>query len=349
MFNLFRQKNKPVRISLEALSLLWTSQDTHRDPGVTEDEEPSFGSGEIQRFYLKYVQPHARGKELTIIRNLLATLDHHGHCASVVEHDDETPQPYRVLADVTLAEHTLSVSRKAFQMLNAGRQLVRTNTPDLLIAALGHDIGKMPHTAHSDLPGHTLNTIAFLKPQLKGLEAAPEIIEAIRLLHVDKKDRSVQSANLILPILQQADIQAREAELGMLQPAELKQAANRTGRPGKEPPEPAVMERFVEITKPLLLKDAQESFISGDMFYLSSAFVEQIIENSEFDPGEARNLMSSFSPPSTFIVRFFKKGKSLTQKYIQLNKDLFGDLPDLEEQQNALGVKKVIPLTASQG
>jgi hypothetical protein len=154
---------------------------------------------------------------------------------------------------------------------------------------------------------------------------------------------------LILPILQQADIQAREAELGMLQPAELKQAANRTGRPGKEPPEPAVMERFVEITKPLLLQDAQESFISGDMFYLSSAFVEQIIENSEFDPGEARNLMSSFSPPSTFIVRFFKKGKSLTQKYIQLNKDLFGDLPDLEEQQNALGVKKVIPLTASQG
>lgn len=220
MFNLFRRKNKPVIISLEALSLLWTSQDTRHDPGVTEDEEPSFGSGEIQRFYLKYVRPHARGKELSIIRNLLTTLDQHGHCASVVEHDDETPQPYRVLADVTLAEHTLSVSRKAFQMLNAGRQLVRTNTPDLLIAALGHDIGKMPHIARSDVSGHTLNTIAFLKPQLKGLESAPEIIEAIRLLHVDKKDLTVQGANLILPILQQADIQAREAELGMLQPAE---------------------------------------------------------------------------------------------------------------------------------
>jgi hypothetical protein len=348
MFNLFRRKNKPVRISLQALSLLWTSHDTHGDPGVTQ-EEPFFGSGEIQQFYLKYVQPYARGKELTIIRNMLTTLDQHGHCASVVEHDDETPQPYRVLADVTLAEHTLSVSRKAFQMLNAGRQLVRTNTPDLLIAALGHDIGKMPHTVHKDLPGHTLNTIAFLKPQLKGLEAAPEIIEAIRLLHVDKKDRAVQGANLILPILQQADIQAREAELGMLQPTEFKKTANTTDPPEKEPPEPAVMERFLEITKPLLLKDAHESFISGDMFYLSPAFVQEILEKSEFDPGEARNLISSFSPPSTLIVRFFKRGKSLTQEYITLNKELFGDMPDLEEQQNALGVRKVIPLTPSQG
>lgn len=344
MFNLFRRKNKPVRISLQALSLLWTSQDPDGDPGVTQDEEPFFGSGEIQQFYLKYVQPYARGKELTIIRNMLRTLDQHGHCASVVEHDDETPQPYRVLADVTLAEHTLSVSRKAFQMLNAGRQLVRTNTPDLLIAALGHDIGKMPHTVYKDLPGHTLNTIAFLKPQLKGLEAAPEIIEAIRLLHVDKKDLTVQGANLILPILQQADIQAREAELGMVQ-----QAANTTAHPAKEPPEPAVMERFLEITKPLLLKDAHESFISGDMFYLSPAFVERILQKSEFDPGEAKNLISSFSPPSTLIVRFFKRGKSLTQKYIQLNKELFGDMPDLEEQQNALGVRKIVPLTAPQG
>ena len=381
MFRLFKSKTKAVRVPLEVLSVLWRTADDMRsdmypqgkiagqnqhtgDSHACETDQPgqhtniSYNSREIQDFYKKYIVQSIRGQALNVIIKLLQVLDEKGACPSIVHGDGETPEEYRCLDSITLTEHSLNVARKGFNMLNTGRHIIRNNTTDVLIAALGHDMGKIPGLAQKGVPGHTFSTMAYLRPVLATLESGEKILEAVRLLHAQDEDRKGGNKDLsILQILEEADIQARQAELKAVQVKPAAQS-NVCEGPAKRPAtlkaRHLARETLLQAMKPLLLKDVRQSFMFRDKVFLSPAFVKQVATNLAQGRGnqdffesctekEIVKLIGCTDAVRIFTVRFYKrKAKPVTQQYISLDKRLFGDLSGLKERHKAQGVRKVV-------
>ena len=381
MLKLFKSKIDTVRVPLEVLSVLWRTKDhvksdmyphgkisgqsqhaEHSHPCETDQPGQhavtSFNSREIQDFFNKYIVGAVRGQALNVIIKLLQILDENGACPSIVHGDGETPEEYRCLDTVTLTEHSLNVAHQGFNMLNTGRRTVRNNTTDVLIAALGHDIGKIPGLALKEVPGHTFSSVAYLRPVLATLESGEKILEAVRLLHAQDKDRKRGNKDLsILQILEQADIQARQAELKAVQVKPAAQS-NVCEGPAKRPAtlkaRHLARETLLQAMKPLLLKDVRQSFMFRDKVFLSPAFVKQVATNLAQGRGnqdffesctekEIVKLIGCTDAVRIFTVRFYKrKAKPVTQQYISLDKRLFGDLSGLKERHKAQGVRKVV-------
>jgi hypothetical protein len=348
MFRLFKPKPKSVKIPLAVLSALWTR-------GICpsgQKSDPCFGLQEIGDFYESYVDRHIRGEALGVIIQLLTILDKKGGCPSVIQGDDETPRQYKSLAGITIAEHSLNAARTAFEMLNRGRRIARTETPDMLICALGHDIGKIPDIRQNKVPGHTFSSLTFLKPFLSGMGSGEKILEAIRLVHV--KDRKAN--NHLLQILKQADTQARRAELKTVQTRSATQPDRCEKQPEKKEIDKKALykQTLFQALKPLLLRDVKESFMFKDKVFVSPEFLmEAAIElagkQGSFDflksctKERVFDLIEWSRPVPVFTVRFYKKKlKPVRQEYIVLDKKMFGDLSGIEERQKVLGVRKVI-------
>ena len=382
MLKFFKSKIETVRVPLEVLSVLWRTKDDRRsdnmypqgkiagqgqhtgDSHACETGQPgqhtnlSFNSREIQDFYKKYIVEPIRGQALNVIIKLLQVLDEKGACPSIVHGDGETPEEYRCLDSITLTEHSLNVARKGFNMLNTGRRIIRNNTTDVVIAALGHDIGKIPGSAQKGVLGHTFSSMAFLMPVLATLESGEKILEAVRLLHAQDKNGKGGNKDLsILQILEQADIQARQAELKAVQ-AEPAAQPNVCEGPAERPAtlkaRHLAKETLLQTMKPLLLKDVRQSFIFRDKVFLSPAFVKQVATNLAQGRGnqdffqsctenQVVKLIGCAGAVRTFTVRFYKKRlKPVIQEYISLDKEVFGDLSGLKERQKAQGVRKVV-------
>ncbi len=108
----------------------------------------------IQGFYQTYVSPYQKilsvSGYLSPINSLLSLLDNYGDCPSVIqaEQDHEyqaVANVYDLLAKITLLDHSLNVAE---QMISSVLR-ARTKDPEMimgkiLVAALGHDIGKIP-------------------------------------------------------------------------------------------------------------------------------------------------------------------------------------------------------------
>lgn len=350
MFRFFKPKPKSVKIPLAVLSALWTG--TCRICPSGRETDPCFGLQEICDFYERYVDRNIRGEALGVIIQMLTILDKKGSCPSVIQDDDETPRQYTALAGITIAEHSLNAARIAFEMLNRGRRIARTETPDMLICALGHDIGKIPDIRQNKVSGHTFSSLTFLKPLLTGVEAGEKILEAIRLLHV--KDRKAN--NNLLQILKQADTQARMAELKTVQTPSAAQPDICEKQPEKEEIDKKALykQTLFQALKPLLLRDVKESFMFKDKVLVSPEFlmeaaVELAGKQGSFDflkscsKERVFDLIGWNRPVPIFTVRFYKKKlKPIRQEYIVLNKKMFGNLSGIEERQKVLGVRKVI-------
>ena len=108
----------------------------------------------IHEFYKKHVLPYEKilgtSGYLKPVTTLLALLDAHGDCPSVVQADQDHEYQaiqtvYDLLSKITLLDHSLNVAE---QMI-AGVAKAKTRDPEMimgkiLVAALGHDIGKIP-------------------------------------------------------------------------------------------------------------------------------------------------------------------------------------------------------------
>ncbi|PIP38550.1 MAG: hypothetical protein COX19_12100 [Desulfobacterales bacterium CG23_combo_of_CG06-09_8_20_14_all_51_8] len=108
----------------------------------------------IHTFYQEHIVPYKKilgtSGYLKPVTTLLALLDAHGNCPSVVkinqDHEYQTLQNvYDLLSKITLLDHSLNVAE---QMIT---DIARAKTKDpemimgkILMAALGHDIGKIP-------------------------------------------------------------------------------------------------------------------------------------------------------------------------------------------------------------
>ncbi len=145
--------------------------------------------------------------------NILQLLDQEGDCPSVVNVQGDVESgweanTYQILAKTTLLDHSLNVAGQVVALLS-GLQAWHV-IPDTMVAALGHDLGKLNH-AHGTLYSlgeHPLASCAMLTgiSGFKELARKDEILRAIKLHHK-------MPDGLLGKTLKKADQQARQREL----------------------------------------------------------------------------------------------------------------------------------------
>ena len=224
-------RHRNTEISLEQLACLWRNQAGL--PPSSEAENPVFEHPEIRDFYDEYV----RGRTFSatpagaIVREILGLLDREGGCPSVVNGKGEADglmdkNAYDVLAGVKLYRHILDVAKEMIKAFKGSAAML----PKVLIASLGHDLGKLPsyrQTLYS-LGDHPLISVTILEglPGYAGLPYKDEVDKAI-------VDHHRYPKGLLGEKLKDADQAARRTEI-----ASNIQEHPAAGGPGAEPDKP---------------------------------------------------------------------------------------------------------------
>jgi len=216
-------------IALERLAGIWTQKGTaesslEKDEGETRKEteksqdgthEPdtvSFRDPDLNAFYIENVRdkagfpPGAR----QVVEGILEILDGEGDCPSVVNSHGEIETTletgvYNRLARITLREHALDTTREMLRLVDPGPM-----TPMAIIAALGHDLGKIPAYRQQlySLGDHPIISVTILD-KIPGFSEMPnrgDIITAIR-------DHHRKPIDFFSIKLKEADQEARKKEL----------------------------------------------------------------------------------------------------------------------------------------
>ncbi|QTA78520.1 HD domain-containing protein [Desulfonema limicola] len=226
MWNLFKS---PVTISerlidIGLLSEIWKGVSEPVSQCSQEKETPigienTWENRENSQFWEQYILPYHGDigqVHLEVIREILKDLELYGNCPSIVINDNETSADYQVLTDVSLLEHTLNVCRKARDILKTSEADYQVSMAKVMIAALGHDMGKIPEIAQPDwqmINSHTFKSCEWLKKKINHLRNKDNILEAVKLHHAGERELNPYMGNKILSILRQADYAARESEL----------------------------------------------------------------------------------------------------------------------------------------
>ena len=178
----------------------------------------------IHAFYQKHVAPFEKilgtSGYLKPVTNLLSLLDAYGDCPSVVklnqDHEyQEIQNVYDLLSKITLLDHSLNVAE---QMIS---DVVRSKTKDpemimgkIIVAALGHDIGKIPDLMNGDTcrkGDHPYISYLVLKNAIF-TETSPQhedILSAVKSHHFQVREGFTHD-------LRKADQAAREMEAEQL-------------------------------------------------------------------------------------------------------------------------------------
>lgn len=219
---------KKREVALERLAGIWTQKGTaesslEKDEGETRKEmekgqdgthelSVSFRNPDLNAFYIENVRdkagfpPQAR----QVAEGILETLDREGDCPSVVNSHGEIEASletgvYNRLARVTLREHALDTAGEMLRLVDPGPM-----TPMAIIAALGHDLGKIPAYRQQlySLGDHPVISITILD-KIAGFSEMPnkgDIITAIR-------DHHRKPIDFFSIKLKGADQEARKKEL----------------------------------------------------------------------------------------------------------------------------------------
>ena len=253
-------RHRNSEISLEQLACLWRNQ--AGQPPPAEAEGPAFKHTEIQDFYDEYV----RGRTFSatpaggVIGEILQLLDREGDCPSVVNGKGEADglmdkNAYDVLAGVKLYRHILDVAKEMIKAFKGSAAML----PKVLIASLGHDLGKLPsyrQTLYS-LGDHPLISVTILEglPGYAGLPYKDEVDKAI-------VDHHRYPKGLLGEKLKDADQAARRTEI-----ANNIQESPAAGEAGPEPG------RLDETLKPTLKAEADQA--EKDNIFISHAKKEK--------------------------------------------------------------------------
>jgi hypothetical protein len=217
-------------VDLQELSLLWMNKKTEDSAAQAEctfDETVGrWESGEICDFYSAFVAPNARvlGElGLRAVQEILTILDKEGDCPSVIDREYGATDPlirnyFTELAAVTLREHSLNVARESLHLLKQGHSDYQMLLGRTLIAALGHDLGKLPSAqagTRSRLEyrtaDHPIASYQLLEPLVKNLPYGQEVLAAVRQHHVGKVK------HVTTRLLKEADTASRGKESRALQ------------------------------------------------------------------------------------------------------------------------------------
>jgi len=228
-----RTKVAPVvkEISLRDLSALWTKEGQktihiaelsplwREEKLIAESEQvlPELQNPRAQSLQEKYISQGAWFKNAPLQKlvcgRLLQLLDQQGLCPSVVNINGDVEgnwdeNTYRILAKTTLLDHSLNVAEQVVKLLSENKAW--HVIPDTLVAALGHDLGKLESMRgylyslgeHPLAAGRPLAGI----PEFKKLSKKEEILRAIKLHHK-------MPDGLLGKTLKKADQLARQKEL----------------------------------------------------------------------------------------------------------------------------------------
>lgn len=157
------------------------------------------------------------------IMTMIRYLDAYGDCPSIVvmapERDQEAADLHSVkqaLLRVSLRDHTYHVADFALRELKQRYRDGDPLIPKVLVAALGHDLGKAPHVRTATLytmGDHTAASAVQVQTAFQGLDIAwlPEVVTAITAHHRPSKEP-------LDVLLKSADAKARQYEISRLTP-----------------------------------------------------------------------------------------------------------------------------------
>lgn len=173
----------------------------------------------VQAFYSEVIEPHREtlGGMLEGINRIMELLEHYGDCPSVVTTitDAERIEVARIgdiLSRVSLRDHTFNVTRIALRLLKNAYHDPVGYIPLTIIAALGHDLGKIPQLrsqgtyAKADHPRTSVSIIEGIFEKDTGAHWLKVVTKVIGEHH--------QSATEPLSeLLKEADGRARQMEI----------------------------------------------------------------------------------------------------------------------------------------
>jgi hypothetical protein len=225
-----RRREVVTEISLRKLSKLWTKEGTNeihisklsplwRDEKTIAEPDvqlPDLQNPRATAFMDSVLQGPFFEKaplQKAACSQILKLLDQEGNCPSVVNLKGDVEgswdeNTYQILARTTLLDHSLNVAEQAIQLLSESESF--HVIPDTVVAALGHDLGKLESSRgylysvgeHPLTAGRPLGEIE----EFKKLPRKNEIERAIKLHH--KKPEG-----LLGKTLKKADQLARQKEL----------------------------------------------------------------------------------------------------------------------------------------
>lgn len=202
-------KRREAILNIEELSLLWRSINININ---ANKEEIKFYNEIIDKFFREHIEGKLffTGNTKKVLLNLLTLLDTDGNVSSVVSGQQDTEGKisqdiYTKLSNISLIEHTIHVAEEIVQLIPYGPMI-----PKGIIAALGHDIGKIPkyRQQYYALGDHPFISVSVLEqlPDFKSLVYADDVLKAVRDHHLKPKDKLTE-------YLKEADQRARRKEL----------------------------------------------------------------------------------------------------------------------------------------
>ena len=233
VFMVGRKKETTVikEISLCDLAVLWTKEGKKsihiaelsplwRDEKLINDSRqplPVLENSRAQAFLEKYIRKGTWFKKAPLQRRacgrILQILDTEGLCPSVVNISGDVEgswdeNTYQILSRTTLLNHSLNVAEQVIKLL--GDNKAWHVIPDTLVAALGHDLGKL-ESMRGYLYSLGEHPLAAGRPlagidEFKKIPKKEEILRAIKLHHK-------MPDGLLGKTLKKADQLARQQEL----------------------------------------------------------------------------------------------------------------------------------------
>lgn len=205
-------KHQAVKLSIDELVALW------RDKAIVElagEVQVAYKNPDIQEFYLNHISKKLvfSGNSGQVIIGILKLLDQEGNSPSVVNAKGEVEanlekNSYDILSKVSLAKHSVNVAEEMMKMFK-GKVVMY---PKIVIAALGHDLGKLPSFREKmySMGDHPVISITILEG-IKGYQELPykeEISKAIMEHHRNPK-------GVFSEALKTADQNSRRMEMSL--------------------------------------------------------------------------------------------------------------------------------------
>jgi hypothetical protein len=206
-------KTHKTEIEIEKLVNLWAHNPKSLIVEQKEKNIVVFEHEEIDSFYNLYIQDSVDEQVEQICIELLKLLDEKGDISSVVRHNNDSNNElpdnmFKLLAEVPLYEHTIRVAEEIIKLT---KQTPFTMNK-AIIAALGHDIGKIFAKDEYTKFDHPALSATYLEKNIaafSGYNFRNEVIQAVRGHH--KSD----VFNILTDLLKKADKKAREIEVSI--------------------------------------------------------------------------------------------------------------------------------------